>query len=252
MSPNFEGYLPFVVSNATIYLALLCPLFVLAWLTSQRSERSRALLIFAALLTLDIALVYSFKAAPLVPHWGGLNWQGKLLELSWPLVLVTLVPRFTAETTGLTFATSRMSWVITAMLCVIYFVLNIALQSGLGARFSPHVKLPALLYQATMPGLAEEFVYRGVLLLLLDESFGRSWRFLGAQFGWALVIVSVLFGLMHGLDIHGFGIRHVYWREMLYAFVMGVILAWLRERTGSVWPCVVLHNFANVMNGFFV
>ncbi|MGA9853514.1 MAG: CPBP family glutamic-type intramembrane protease [Gammaproteobacteria bacterium] len=39
---------------------------------------------------------------------------------------------------------------------------------------------------------------------------------------------------------------------MIFAFIMGVVLAWLRERAGSVWPGVVFHNFANVMNIFFV
>lgn len=201
---------------------------------------------------MDIVLLYSFKMVRFVPQWGGLNWQGKLLEVSWPLVLLALVPMFTAGATGLTFMTSRRSRVITVILCVIYVVLNIPLQFSLGAGLSPHVKLPALLYQATMPGLAEEFVYRGMLLMLLDKSFGRPWRLLGTQFGSGLIIVSVLFGLMHGLDIQGFGIRQVYWPEMVYAFIMGVILAWLRERTGSVWPGVVFHNFANVKNGFFV
>ncbi len=252
MSSNWDDYLIVVIGSATIFLALLAPLFVLAILTSQRSRRLLPLALFAALLTLDIALVYSLKVVVFVPQWGGWNWQGKLLELSWPLVLTAFVPMFRANATGLTFETARGSWVSMAILCVIYVALNTPLRYSLGAHFSSHVKLPALLYQATMPGLAEEFAYRGVLLMLLDKSFGRPWRLLGAQFGWGLIIVSVLFGLMHGLDIHGFSIQHIYWSELVFTFIMGVLFAWLRERAGSVWPGVAFHNFANVMNRFFV
>ncbi len=245
------NYLISVAGMAGIFLALLVPLFALAFLTSHKPARLSPLLWFAIFLTLDIALLYLFKVVNVIP-WGGWNWQGKLLELSWPLLLVAFVPGFTAATTGLAFKTASGSWRVLLIACVIYILVNTPVLIGLGAHFTPHVKLPTLLYEATMPGLGEEFVYRGVLLALLNELFGRPWRLLGARFGWGLVITSVMFGLLHGLDIHGFSVHHIYWLEMSYAFVMGLVLAWLRERTGSVWPGVIFHNLANVMDIFFV
>lgn len=93
----------------------------------------------------------------------------------------------------------------------------------------------------------------GIHLLPLLPLFGvgfLAWRLSGAEFGRGLVMISVMFGLPRGLDIRGFSIRRVYRPEVIYAFVMGVALAWLRAPTGSVWPGVAFHNFANVMNTF--
>ena len=42
---------------------------------------------FAGLFTFDIAVIFLFTLARFVPAWGNLNWQGKLLEDAWPLVL---------------------------------------------------------------------------------------------------------------------------------------------------------------------
>lgn len=247
-----ENYLLSVAGMASIYLACLIPLFVLAFLTSPKPARLTPLLLFAVFLTMDIGLIFLFKVITVIPDWGGWNWQGKLLELSWPLLLVAFVPGFTAAATGLTFKALQGSWRVLAITCVLYAIVNTPFQHLLGAHFSLHVKLPTLIYEATLPGIGEEFVYRGVLLAMLNEVFGRPWKLLGARFGWGLVIISVMFGLLHGLDIRGFSLHHIYWVEMIYAFVMGVILAWLRERTGSVWPGVIFHNLANVMNVLFV
>jgi membrane protease YdiL (CAAX protease family) len=251
MPASTETYLIGVVGSSVIHLLLLVPLFAIALLTSRRPRWRLPLLLFAAFLTLDVALLSLYALIRFVPAWGGWNWQGKLLEACWPLALVAFAPMFSAGNTGLTFETSPGSWTVMSVLCAIYALLNAPLQLGLGAHLSWHVKPATLLFEATLPGMAEEFVYRGVLLTLLNKMFGRPWRLWGAQFGWGLLIISVLFGLLHGLDIHDFSVQRIYWAPMIFAFIVGLALAWLRERTGSVWPGVVFHNFANVMNFFF-
>jgi uncharacterized protein len=95
-----------------------------------------------------------------------------------------------------------------------------------------------LLFQWTMPGVAEEIVFRGLLLLIVNEAFGRPFRLLGARYGWGAVFVALVFGLSHGLN----GVV-----GLLFALTVGFVLTWLRERTGSVWPCIVLHNVVNGM-----
>jgi len=39
---------------------------------------------------------------------------------------------------------------------------------------------------------------------------------------------------------------------MFLPMAIGFVLAWIRERTGSVWPGVLLHNFINTINDLFV
>jgi membrane protease YdiL (CAAX protease family) len=70
----------------------------------------------------------------------------------------------------------------------------------------------------------EELMFRGAGYALL-EPFGR-WA--------AIVVVGIAFGLIHGL-VAGFPI--------ITAF--GIGLAYLRSRTGSVYPCIILHSAFN-------
>jgi membrane protease YdiL (CAAX protease family) len=72
--------------------------------------------------------------------------------------------------------------------------------------------------------IVEELMFRGAGYGLL-EPFGR-WK--------AIVVVGVAFGLIHGL-IEGF--------PVITAFGLG--LSYLRSRTGSVYPCVMLHSSFN-------
>ena len=72
--------------------------------------------------------------------------------------------------------------------------------------------------------LVEELTFRGLGFRLLVR-FGRPA---------AVVLVGLLFGVWHGL---------VEALPILVAF--GVLLAWIRERTHSLYPCVALHAFFN-------
>jgi CAAX protease family protein len=65
---------------------------------------------------------------------------------------------------------------------------------------------------------AEELLFRGVL-------FGALRRY-----------GPVLAGLVSATV---FGLAHVWPPLVLFAFVVGVVHAWLRERSGSIWPAVV-------------
>ncbi|MGH8396652.1 MAG: hypothetical protein ACRETA_00195 [Gammaproteobacteria bacterium] len=140
-----ESYLISVSGMAVIFLALLVPLFLLAFLTSPRPARLSPLLLFAVFLTLDIALIFLFKIVKVVPDWGGWNWQGKLLEVVWPLLLLAFVPRFTAAYTGLNFKTIQGSWWVLLIACLIYIVVNTPIQYLFGQHFGLHVKLSTFL-----------------------------------------------------------------------------------------------------------
>lgn len=72
----------------------------------------------------------------------------------------------------------------------------------------------------------EELTYRG-LGYSLFERFGR-WQ--------AILAVGLLFGLAHGL---------IESLPVIVAF--GSVLAWIRARTESVWPGMVLHSLFNLV-----
>ena len=57
---------------------------------------------------------------------------------------------------------------------------------------------------------------------------------------------------LHGIDVKSLHEVHIYWTGIIFPAIIGTVLAWLRERTGSVWPGVLFHNFVNVLNQFLV
>jgi membrane protease YdiL (CAAX protease family) len=247
-----QAYLSLVLASALTDLALLAPFFILAYIRTQPRPGPKPLLLFAAFLTLDIALVMSFKLDLLVPAWGGWNWQGKILETVWPVLLGLAVPAFAARRIGLALPSEPGAWRALGIAAGIYVVLGVPLMLIMGARFGVDGDAATFAYQATLPGLGEEIVYRGLLLALLDGAFGRPWQRAGARFGWGAVIVTAMFGFVHGVDAKSLGDIHLHWGNMLFPAATGVLLVWLKERTGSVWPCVLLHNFINVLNHLMV
>lgn len=72
----------------------------------------------------------------------------------------------------------------------------------------------------------EELIFRGVLLKMFGASCGV---------GFAVIITAALFALTHTEAV-----------QMLYTFVLGVILAVIRIRSTSLWPPIFLHLSFNI------
>lgn len=106
------------------------------------------------------------------------------------------------------------------------------------------VKTETLLFQLIMPGIDEELVYRGILLALLNRAFGRPWKVLGASVGWGWILSSVLFGLMHGVGFnHSQFVFSIF--PIIFTGIGALMLGWLRERTGSLYPAIVVHSLGD-------
>ena len=100
------------------------------------------------------------------------------------------------------------------------------------------------LFEATLPGISEEIVFRGVLLTMANRFFVKRWRFLGAQFGLGLIAVSLPFGLGHLISTHEMTFAVASGR-FVSTFTSALILGWIKERTSSLPACMVAHNIAN-------
>lgn len=86
--------------------------------------------------------------------------------------------------------------------------------------------LAALAVTATvLAPLFEETLFRGVLLPVLAERWGR---------GWGVVVSGLTFGLAH-LSLG----------ELTPLVVLGLALGWLRLRNGRLAPCVLMHGLWN-------
>jgi uncharacterized protein len=79
---------------------------------------------------------------------------------------------------------------------------------------------------AVMPGIWEEIAFRGVIQTTLTKATGRRQ---------ALILTAFLFGIIHCA-----------WFSLPYLVLIGLVLGWLRQRSGSLLPGMILHFTHNL------
>jgi uncharacterized protein len=118
------------------------------------------------------------------------------------------------------------------------------LASGLTAKATLGNAGSALVFYVCFLGLGEEILFRGYIQSRLDIAFGRPFQFFGVPWGWGAVIASVLFGLMHVINL--WGLISQQWHLTpwwgLWTFSTGLVLAFVREKTGSIFAPTLLHG----------
>ena len=82
-----------------------------------------------------------------------------------------------------------------------------------------------LLWSAVAAPISEELAFRWLVFRRLKD-YLPVWP--------AVIFSSLLFGLYHGNLL-----------QFLYAFFMGIFMAWSMEWTGSLWSCIIFHMGAN-------
>lgn len=102
----------------------------------------------------------------------------------------------------------------------------------MGMQASPGLRVALMAIAVTIGPLVEELLFRGALLSALIRRL---------QVGWAVAICSLLFALVHLPDL-GFQ-----WYAIPNLALLAVALAWLRLRSGSIWPAVLAHAVNNLL-----
>jgi membrane protease YdiL (CAAX protease family) len=148
--------------------------------------------------------------------WARLGWQGFEGKWIWALPLLVFV--------------QFMGMAVANLLLVLPFVGSeyenpqIEAITGGGALSSTDLWLLMILIAVVAP-LAEELFFRGMLYPLLRQRWSM----------WPSIIVNgLLFSLIHVLPPLLPGL-----------FFVGVVLAWVREKSGSLIPCILLHALQN-------
>ena len=228
--------------GVTAGLQLLCALpFVLAALWHSRTRQWRVLLFLGALVILQNA-VQSLPRVEAVRHlhW---PWQESLLTTAWPLLLVSFIPGLSLASIGVT-SKVEPGWFKPSLVALLIAVAVPAVVFSHGSRVT--LTGEGWAYLLLMPGLAEEILFRGLYQSLLNRAFGRPWRFVGAQFGWGLLVTSVLFAGANGLIAVDDGLHaRVVIPAAIAPLIASLVSGWVRERTNSVWPSVCGHNLSN-------
>jgi len=232
-------------------LAIGLPFVVVA----VRSARRQGRYVKAGrLVLLAVFFLASLALTRLAPVWTFIKspWQAMVMEAVFALAVI-LATRSISRA-GLTLRISARAWrdcaIVTGLLLLFVVARSLSIRI-LGIGSAGHVGVPAtleyLLYQLTMPGIAEELSYRGVIQPGLNESLGRPWKLLGARVGWGWVITSLIFWAPHAFRIDPQMRLSFYWPTLTMQLVAGFAFGWMRERAESVFPPMLAHNLVNVV-----
>lgn len=210
---------------------------------SNGTDESWRLVAWLTLVALLIALAYGTRAASgkpspnLLYEWSSV--ANALIQDGFLLLLVLGIAGFSTRLLALRrprSAAAALGWMVLAVLAIYVFeiVYSAFTHPGNEQGLTPSHWEPrhAAAYVANSAVISlfvpfvEELMFRGLGFSLLAR-FGR-WP--------AILVVGILFGLAHGLVVS---------LPVIAAF--GCVLAWIRARTDSVFPGMVVHGTFNVI-----
>src|SRR5687768_3336264 len=176
------------------------------------------------------------KSVDVIP--GKWNWTGKVLSLLLSAVVIVAL-KLSPKTIGLTLKQEH-PWL--GFIAVVFFIVWGA---TLGLLFKPGAPdAETIAFQAFMPALSEEIVYRGIAPALLLGLINRKEPIDGIP--WAVVMsTAIVFGVWHGLKYSG-GSFEFDTLSALFPFIGSIAGGWLRFKTKSLLVPVLGHSVANV------
>jgi hypothetical protein len=236
-----------------ICIALIVFFLLIAIQRKSTFTHPTLIALFFAVFFIDnllIVLTNHFSSLQIIPNtvWEGFlicGWSGKLYSIVCMVILLYLTRKvLSKDDVGLTHRQKPRSFLPA---CIV--ILLLAAWAFLVGVNSPKGKfdVPTLAYLAIMPSLNEELVYRGILLAIIIKIFPANLKLFGAPFGWGIVVISLLFGLLHGFwldDNLGVHIEGIAFRN---AAISGLIFAWLRVATGSLAMPMIAHGLEDFL-----
>jgi membrane protease YdiL (CAAX protease family) len=126
-----------------------------------------------------------------------------------------------------------------------------ALSLAIFVRFSaadPRIATLVFFGHIASTAVGEELFFRGYIQSRLNEVFGRPFRIGAVQVGIGLFVSACLFSVMHGLNtVDYFRGHYVFaWRWAGVTLATGLVYGFIREKSGSIIPCMIVHGLTNV------
>jgi uncharacterized protein len=104
--------------------------------------------------------------------------------------------------------------------------------------------ISAFVFYLFFLGFGEELLFRGYIQSRLNIAWGRPFQFFSVNWGWGVIIACVLFGFMHVLNIADMGSGNWHTEPWwgFWTFFAGLVLGFVREKTGSIVASTILHG----------
>jgi hypothetical protein len=229
-----------------LWILLIAPIIVIACFKSEKLNL-KYLGFFILYFLADVFLQASGKQ--LINLDLKFNWAGKFLSLVLALIIIFSVSKEERIKIGFTSKTNSPASLKFGLLVFFGFTFFDIIFKLILFPKGNAFNLETFLFQATMPGLTEEILFRGISLWLLDKAFAPTWNYRGIKFGWAFVIVTVLFGVSHGAildqDLHlKFDIITMVYLTLISSLSVGI----LRQFSGNLIYSILGHNTINLIN----
>ena len=213
--------------------------FALLFMPFSKTEKKHLFIVYGVFMLLTTAILF----IPNLPVLNNLNWnwQGKFLSFLMALAFMRFLPFLTKKEAGFTFKVNKSVWlplIILLAISIAYNLYETTLSELDGSK-------EYLLFEATMPGLSEEPIYRGIILGLLNLIFVSRINFLGASVGWGALIQSVLFGVGHAVYFDENTHLQFALEPFIITFILGTFMTYLKEKGESIIPALIFHNVFN-------
>ena len=177
---------------------------------------------------------------------GRFNWEGKTVSILFTLIFAFFLTKKKWKEIGLTWKqTLGFSFKATKIVSLIFFII-ITLYAFLYLSGTQKGGPEIWGYQLTMPSLDEELFYRGFLLFLVINSFSSKKNKKNNHILLSAIIITVLFGISHGLRINEnwmFSFDILYF---LYSGIIGAFLMYIRMASGSLALPIFMHSWSNI------
>lgn len=233
-----------------IWLVIILPLLIIAQLTSKQTN-PKYLVLFGGYFILDSYIrILGFEFIKL--DFLGLkgNWSGMILSLIVALIFIFYHSKEIRKDIGFTTEFNKKKLKLGILIFLGFLIFDFAFKMILfpkGGIFN----LEQFLFQASLPGLTEEIVFRGILLWILSKAFIPSKKINGIFFGWGFIIVTFLFAMMHGVVLtESMEFKIDYITIIYITLITSLSLGILRKYSGNLILPTIGHNVVNLMNFF--
>ena len=230
-----------------IWLLVMSPIFTIAFFKSKTGNL-KFLLLFLILFLADNYI--QILVQQYLPDFGlKFSWLGKFLSLAISLSVIYFVNKNDRKEIGFTTSTNSKKQIKFGVLVFLGFLTFDFIFKFILFPKGGEFDFETFAFQATMPGLTEELLFRGIYLWILDKIFLPNWNYRGIQFGWGFIIVTLLFAIAHGIVLTSdyqfkIDIITIVYLALISSFSLGI----LKKFTGNLIFSFVGHNLINVMN----
>ena len=233
-----------------LHLGIILPLLILAQIFSKKTN-PKYLLIFGGYFLLDsylrIFVSQYLKLEFLNLNW---NWSGLFLTLVLALIFVLYHKKQIREDIGFTTKFNKKSLKLGILIFLGILLFDFIFKMIIfpkGGEFN----LEQFMFQATMPGISEEIVYRGILLWILSKAFVPVKEIKGIMFGWGFIIITFTFAMVHGVALTDtMEIKVDYITIVYITLITSLSLGILRKFSGNLILPTIGHNVVNLMSFF--